>query len=574
MGCDIAIRIGGQAGQGLNVLSGLIGKSCLREGLWVFAFHDVMSRIRGGHNFSQLRISDTERQAPSGRVDILVCLDKNTLELHGAETDGLIVYDSAQLPGGLPAGMRLLAVPLGELAKNAGGNAKMSNAVAAGAVLALAGLSLDRLLEVLGEMFSKKSTEVVEQNRSSARAGYDHVLQNYAEHVLEGVSGVPGTRRMLITGSEAFALGAIASGIRFYSAYPMSPSTGVMEYLAARQKEYGLVVEQAEDEIAAINMAIGASFAGARAMTGTSGGGLALMVEGISLAGMTETPVVILDAQRPAPATGFPTRTEQGDLLFVVNAGHGEFARAVFAPGGARDAAEIVGKAFHLAEKYQTPVFVLGDQYLNDSSWTVERIDTREPSFARQGMLAEDELKRMAPYSYRRYALTASGVSPAILPGTPGQVSYADSDEHTEEGHITESAQIREQMVEKRLRKLEGLRAEMPPPCVFPDGKADLYLVGWGSTLGILAEATDLLRNKGMNAGYIHFTGVYPLRKDAIPDSVAQHARLIAVENNARGQFASLLKSETGVVLRGIVGKYDGRPFTPDEVARRVEELK
>jgi 2-oxoglutarate ferredoxin oxidoreductase subunit alpha len=442
--------------------------------------------------------------------------------------------------------------------------------------MALTGQPLEPLVELLGEVFRDKGEEIVRANEACARRGYEAAKARTKGTTVcplpsaGGEGGKSGTR-MLLTGSEAMALGALASNVRVYSAYPMSPATAVMEYLAAKQGEFGLVVEQAEDEISAVNMAIGAFFCGARAMTGTSGGGLALMVEGISLAGMTETPVVILDCQRPAPATGLPTRTEQADLLFVAHCAHGEFPRAILAPGNADQAFRAVNKAFYLAEKYQTPVFILGDQYLNDSSWTVEPFDLTDLKRGKQSLAAAERLKDMGPYRYVRYEITDSGVSPRLLPGTPGQVLYADSDEHTVEGHITESAEVRKAMVDKRLRKLAGLREEMAGPEIHPDPNAAAYLVCWGSTLEIAREAVRDLRREGMDLGYIHFSEIYPLKADPLPPKIAGKARLIGVENNALGQFCGLLRMETGLRIETRILKYDGRPFTPGELADRLK---
>lgn len=571
--CDLSIRIGGQAGQGMNSISALLGKAFVRRGLHVFVHHDIMSRIRGGHNFTQIRIADRPVNGPSARVDILVCLDMNTLDLYKDSLDGLIVYDDGQVKGSAPSGQRFLHLPMVKIAEQAGGSARMANTVASGALAALTGLPLEALSDLLGEVFSRKGDQVVRANRECARQGYARMKDKRGELPACGLppSDQAGPQRMLVTGSEAMALGALAAGVRFYSAYPMSPATAIMEYLAAKQREFGIVVEQAEDEIAAVNMAIGAFFGGARAMTGTSGGGLALMVEGISLAGMTETPLVVVDCQRPAPATGFPTRTEQADLLYVTHCAHGEFPRAILAPGNAEQAFHLIGKAFYLAEKYQTPVFVLGDQHLNDSSWTAEPFVMdglfREP----QSFVSAQALKDTAPYEYARYEITDTGISPRLLPGTRGQVLYADSDEHTVEGHITESAEVRNAMVEKRLRKLAGMRAEMARPTIFPDAGAGSYLVCWGSTLGTVDETVRELRAEGADWGYIHFSELYPLPAEAIPRDIARKARLIAVENNALGQLCRLLRMETGLDIGTRILKYDGRPFTPAELRRRLE---
>lgn len=574
--CDLSIRIGGEAGQGMNSIGSLLGKAFVRSGFHVFINQDVMSRIRGGHNDIQIRVSDRTVNCPAGRVDILVCLDKNTLELYRDVVDGLIVYDEGKIGENAPSGPKFLPLAMEKIAEETGGSSRMANSVASGALMALTGLPLEPLLALLGEVFSRKGDKVVQANRECARKGFERMKGRPGGPPLCALhpSGEEGQRRMLLTGSDAMALGALVSNVRLYSAYPMSPATAIMEYLASKSRELGIVVEQAEDEIAAVNMAIGAFFCGARAMTGTSGGGLALMVEGISLAGMTETPLVVVDCQRPAPATGFPTRTEQADLLFVAHCAHGEFPRAVLAPGNAEEAFHSVRKAFYLAEKYQTPVFVLGDQALNDSSWTTEPFAVDDRLGEAQSLVTEQDLKDMEPYAYARYEITDSGISPRLLPGAPGQVLYADSDEHTVAGHITESADVRRSMVEKRLRKFAGMREEMAGPKIFPGPDAESYLVCWGSTLGAVGETVQALRAEGANWGYIHFSELYPLPEAPILREIAERARLIAVENNATGQFCQLLRMETGLAIAEKILKYDGRPFTPDELKARLGSAK
>lgn len=574
--CDLSIRIGGEAGQGMNSIGSLLGKAFVRSGFHVFINQDVMSRIRGGHNDIQIRVSDRAVNCPAGRVDILVCLDKNTLELYRDVVDGLIVYDEGKIGDNAPSGPKFLPLAMEKIAEETGGSSRMANSVASGALMALTGLPLEPLLALLGEVFSRKGDKVVQANRECARKGFERMKGRPEGPPLCALhpSGEEGQRRMLLTGSEAMALGAVVSNVRLYSAYPMSPATAIMEYLASKSRELGIVVEQAEDEIAAVNMAIGAFFCGARAMTGTSGGGLALMVEGISLAGMTETPLVVVDCQRPAPATGFPTRTEQADLLFVAHCAHGEFPRAVLAPGNAEEAFHSIRKAFYLAEKYQTPVFVLGDQALNDSSWTAEPFAVDDRLGEAQSLVTEQDLKDMEPYAYARYEITDSGISPRLLPGAPGQVLYADSDEHTVAGHITESADVRRSMVEKRLRKFAGMREEMAGPKIFPGPDAESYLVCWGSTLGAVGETVQALRAEGANWGYIHFSELYPLPEAPILREIAERARLIAVENNATGQFCQLLRMETGLAIAQKILKYDGRPFTPDELKARLGSAK
>lgn len=573
--CDVSIRIGGEAGQGMNVISRLLGKVFLRSDFWVFTHHDIMSRIRGGHNFSQIRLSTTPIRASSSHVHILVCLDKNTLKLYKNEIKGVIIFDQHQAKGETLKGKKYLPIPLEKIAKEVGRDIRMENSVASGAVLAVLGFSLDPLLDLLEESFRSKGDKVVKANKECAREGYKYAKKNFkGEKICGDVSEKIHKKRILITGSEAMALGAITSNIRFYAAYPMSPATSIMIYLASKQKEYGLIVEQAEDEISAVNMTIGASFAGVRTMTATSGGGLALMVEGISLAGMTETPLVIVDCQRPAPATGLPTRTEQADLLFVAHCGHGEFPRVIFAPSSADEAFHLTNKAFYISEKYQVPVFILGDQYLNDSSWTVDPFKPDDKYNNNQSIITGKDLEAISPYQYKRYKITGSGISPRILPGSPNQVIYADSDEHTEEGHITESAEVRRNMVTKRLKKLNNLKKEMSLPKVFPDKKAHMYVVSWGSTLGAVEEAVQQLRKKDLNIGYIHFSEIFPIREDCIPPEIKEKADLISIENNATGQFAKLIKMETGLSIEKKVLKFDGRPFSPEELAHHIQKKR
>jgi 2-oxoglutarate ferredoxin oxidoreductase subunit alpha len=371
---------------------------------------------------------------------------------------------------------------------------------------------------------------------------------------------------MLIAGNDAIGFGVAASGCKFYSAYPMTPSTGIMNYLASKGKEYGIIVEQAEDEIAAINMALGASFSGVRAMTGTSGGGFALMVEGLSLAAMTETPIVIVLAQRPGPATGFPTRTEQGDLLFALHTAHGEFPRAVFAPGTPEQAFYLTNKAFDIAERFQVPVIILTDQYLADSQWTFEGFDLSKIKYI-DYRLRGDAFKNLS--EYKRHAFTDSGVSPLGIPGDSKYLVVTDSDEHDEEGHIIEDAETRIKMLDKRLfKKLPLIKNEIEPPFFYGDNKPEIVIIGWGSTYGVMKEAVDAL-SKNRRIAMLHFSEIYPFPLIEKFDylSILNNAKLaICIENNATGQFARLIRAETGYEFKAKINKYDGRPFTLDNL--------
>lgn len=570
MAVDITIRVAGQAGQGMQSVSSVMGKVFMRQGFHVFIHQDVESRIRGGHGFTQLRVRDMPVGAPDDRIDLLIALDGGAVEgdFQDLADEGIMLYDppAAGIPKESP---QCFPLPMERLAEEEGKSKIMANTVATGAVFAILGADLQPLLELLTEEFGRKGEEVVGNNARSARAGYDYVTEHFKgrfPHTMP--QSVPKQGRMLISGSEAMALGAIWAGLKFYSGYPMSPSTPIMEFIASAAKEHRILVEPAEDEISAINMIIGASFAGVRSMTATSGGGFCLMVEGLGLAGMTETPAVIVVAQRAGPSTGLPTRTEQSDLGFVIHASHGEFPRAVLAPGDAREAFHAMGRAFNLADRYQTPVIVLGDQHLNDSFFTLDRQDLNPAPLDRGKILRDSEIPSLK--DYRRYAFDRSGISPRILPGLSEALIYADSDEHTETGHITESAEIRKRMMEKRMGKLAGLTREMAAPWVYPSEKADIVLLGWGSTLGLLKEAVDRVNRDGITANVLHFSEIFPFPDRKGVRDRCKDARIFSVENNFTGQFADYFSRETGLPVFKKILKYDGRPFTPGEIRSRI----
>jgi 2-oxoglutarate ferredoxin oxidoreductase subunit alpha len=573
MSVDVTIRVGGQAGQGTQSVSFAMGKIFTHHGYYAFIHQDVESRIRGGHNFNQIRIKNAPVEAVSDDVHLLVALDQGTIEqdLPHLVEDGVMIFDGTRINFN-PTRPNHVSVPLEELAVKAGKSKIMVNSVATGAALACLGFEVQPLLDRLSVEFRNKGDEIVANNRESALAGYRYFKDHFKGVCSHTIPFAPATKikKMMLTGSQAMALGAICAGVKFYAGYPMSPSTPIMEFIASMAKDYGIVLEPAEDEIAAMNMALGASFAGARAMTATSGGGFCLMVEGLGLAGMTETPVVVVVAQRPGPSTGLPTRTEQADLRFVIHAAHGEFPRAVFAPGNVEQAFSLMGKAFNMADRYQTPVVVLGDQHLNDSYFTVDKIDLDRINIDRGEIVAEGD--RAPGRDYKRYAWQESGISPRILPGHPGAVLYADSDEHTEAGHITETADVRKKMVLKRMRKLEGMKKEMLPPERHPEGKSDVVLVGWGSTYGAMKEAAAVLNADGVSAQWLHFSEVFPFPSGDFLKDVGGHAKVFAVEQNYTGQFADLFSFETGVRVFHKILRYDGRPFSSRDIVTQVKE--
>ncbi|MBF0566807.1 MAG: 2-oxoacid:acceptor oxidoreductase subunit alpha [Nitrospirae bacterium] len=568
---DYTILIGGEAGQGLQTIGGALSKLLSRAGYHVFSHQDYMSRVRGGHNLYQIRFADREITSPRSKADILVALDLKTIELHKGELteSGIIVYDADFIKKTFDS-PEYLHVPFDKIAVESGGSKIMSNTAAVGAVLGMIGMELTVFEDIVRKAFRKKGQEVIDKNLATARAGHDFATRE-CRRCSFVVPKTANSGYMLINGADAIGLGALMSGCKFYCGYPMTPSTGILNYMGSKAIEYGVMVEQTEDEICAINMALGASFAGVRAMTGSAGGGFALMVEGLSLAGMVELPIVIAVMQRPGPATGLPTRTEQGDLLFTLYAGHGEFPRAVFAPGTPEQAFYLTNKAFDIAEKYQIPSFIIADQYLVDTEWTFVGFDTKKLLY-NDYRLSGDALGKTG--EYKRYAYSENGVSPLAVPGLSKHLVVVDSDEHDEEGHMIEDGETRNRMVEKRLfQKFPLIRNEISPPEYVGPPNPEIVVAGWGSTYGVIKEAVGILKDK-YKIGMLHFSELYPFPGTEKFDfmSLLFEAKLtICVENNATGQFETLVKASTGYGFGVSIRKYDGRQFILDELIGELD---
>ena len=553
-----AFLIGGAAGQGMDTLTAILEKHLQRLGYWTFTTRDYMSRVRGGHNVLQTIFGPVPIHSHTVRSDVVIALDATTVEVHLPDlaVDGVLLVDSEEpLSGPSTADPRVIRLAFKATAI-AAGSAKASGSVALGALLSLHGMRAEGIETILSGFFPP---EIAEANRKALLAGM--ALVSPTRQV-----PVPGatTDRILVSGNEAVALGAIAAGCRFYSAYPMSPSTSIMNALAARMDAGRILVEQAEDEIAAINMAIGASFAGVRAMTGTSGGGFCLMVEALGLSGMLELPLVVAEIQRPGPVTGFPTRTEQGDLRFVVSAAHGEFPRMVISLRSPEDAYRQTLRAFDLADRFRIPVILLGDQFLADMTATVPPFRTDDLRYDRH--LGTPDLSG----EFRTYALTPDGISPRVLPGsTPGVRVCVDSDEHDEWGRITESASDRVAMTDKRLRKIEALAHEAEEPEFLGDADFDTLLLCWGSVREPMQDALGRLP-PGHRYGALAFGDVCPLPTRELLRCAAQAKRIVDVEQNATGQFASLVREATGIRCDRMLLRYDGRPIGGEWIAERL----
>ncbi len=560
---DLKIVVGGEAGQGVQTAGYILAKVFTRLGYYVFADQDYESRIRGGHNFFRIRAKDSQCNSISEPIDILVALNKETIQLHSNNLaqNSVILTDGIRDPD-LMQKYRVITVPMSQISNEISSNAVMANSVVLGAILGLAGVDFRILEEVLKNYYTMEP--VAQANLLAARRGFDHVKDNSTVHLDFTIDSMPQVKRMLINGNEAVALGAIGAGCKFLAAYPMTPSTPIMEYISSHALEYSIAVIQPEDEIAAICMAIGASYAGARSMTVTSGSGFSLMVEGLGLAGMTETPVVIVLGQRPGPAIGLPTRTEQGDLQFAIHASQGEFPRAIFAPSTPENAFWLTIKAFNTADRYQVPVILMTDHYLASSYYTVERFDLAGIFIDRGLPLEEGEMGKLS--EYKRHRSTGSGVSPRAFPMQSQALVVTDSDEHDESGHLSEDGPTRTRMVEKRLKKISGLKKDVSLPLIYGPRDAEITLVGWGSSFGPLYEAMHILRRKGLKINLLHFTELWPFPSRATINLLSGIKKTFVAENNATGQFARLFSTETGIRIDGNILKYDGRPFTADHV--------
>src|SRR6056297_3000108 len=554
---DFNILIGGEAGQGLKTVDNILGKILFRQGFNIFSSKDFMSRIRGGHNFMQLRISDQELYGPTEEIDLLVALNKETVDMHKdkLKDDGIVLIEGENKV----LEKRTLLIPASVIAKDI--NPKGVNTVFVGAITKIMGLDLDIARDVIDDYFDddilEDNIQLLERGFKSVECVYDDLNANIEIKDDE----------LFIDGNSALGFGALTGGLRFYSAYPMSPSTGIMNFLAGQQEDYDLIVEQAEDELAAINMALGGSYSGVRSMTGTSGGGLALMNEAIGLAGLTETPVVIADVQRPGPATGLPTRTGQGDLLFAINSAQDDFPLMVVAPKDQEDLFYTGFRALNLSDKYQIPIIILSDQFNADSSKNLKEFNFDDLEIDRN-LISEDD-----PDSkyYKRYKFTEDGISKRAYPGQlKDELVLVDSDEHDEYGHIVEDSETRIKMVNKRAKKIDKLIEEdLQEPEYFGDEDIEYLLLTWGSSYGPAREAFQLLNNEDYKVGLLSFSDVWPLPKEQLEDLACDGVDLITVELNSTAQFGTLIASETLLDVKQSILKYDGRPFTGKEIYNR-----
>ncbi|HLD56966.1 MAG TPA: 2-oxoacid:acceptor oxidoreductase subunit alpha [archaeon] len=575
---DFSWKIAGVAGDGILNAGLMLAKCAARGGLWAFASAEYPSLIRGGHNHLDVRIAERELFSHTDRLNILVALNQESIDKHSSKLTpgGALIFDADTKLDTTKIGrtdINLCPVPLLKIAELSG-NKIMRNVVAMGATMALTDFDLELFNSVIRDNFGKKKgTEIADSNIKALKAGYDYVRQNLGNNFKYRLKKIGNGGRLFMSGNEAISAGAIKAGLKFFSAYPMTPASSILHTMASFEKDYNIVVKHTEDEISAMNMAVGANFAGVRAMTATSGGGFALMVEAFGLAAQTETPLVVVDAMRPGPATGMATHSGQGDLRFVLHAAPDDFPRIVLAPGTVDECFYLTFQAFNLAEKYQLPVVILTDKYLGESFRTVNPFNTNLK--VDRGLLATE--KQLAELSinggYHRYKLTDSGLSLRSRPGQQFGEHVASSYEHDEEGYEREEEDNKLKMAAKRFKKLEQAEKEIPQPSLIGPEDAELTIVGWGSTKGAILEAMQTLQKEGVKTNYLQITFVSPFPSDIVEKILKSAKQTVIVEGNQTAQMASVIREHTGIKIENKILKITGRPFSPEELVKELKQV-
>ncbi len=575
---DLAIGIGGAAGQGIATPGDILARIFVRRGLHVNAYNAYQSIIRGGHIFLTLRTSDQPLLSHGDKIDVLIPLNQDTMNRHLKlmRAGSAVLFNSDKItPGAVPDGAQLCPFSVKALAPTIKGDL-VQNTIALAVVLRLIGVEFEILEEILTLQFKRKGQAAVAENVGVARAGYEYA----AAHFTAFPFSLPdtGTRLAFLEGNQALAMGAAAAGVRFYCAYPMSPSSGVLHWMARHARQLGIMVRQVEDEIGVINMAIGAAHAGCRAMCATSGGGFALMSEALGSAAMMEIPVVCINVQRAGPATGVPTKTEQGDLWQVMGAGQGDYPRIIVAPTSIADCFKIVPQLFNLVDKFQCPGIILSDLLLSEGRSSIDpaELDFHVP-IDRGEVIGLHGDRPPVNGGFKRYLITESGISPRALPGTPGYAHVVATDEHDEDGVLISDEftdpHTRQAIHEKRMRKVDGVLPLLERPEIHGAADARVTLVGWGSTEGVIREALRQLAEEGVVANNLQIKWLVPLHAEAIVSILSRCPKIIIVENNYSGQFARYLRSETSIVADGHIRKYDGEPFMPHHIVDGVRAI-
>ena len=577
---DFVVAVGGAPGQGIETLGKSLGQICARYGLHVFTYSAYQSLIRGGHTFLTIRISSEPVANHGDEIDLIIALDKNSIEKHieNVRPGGAFIYneDDAKKKAPERDDIQLCPIPYKEFSKDLDRKLQRAalNTCLLGATMRLVGADLKVFEEIIIQaLLKRKGQEVVDGNIHVATEGYNHAAENYTQFDDQFEKQEPPLA--FVEGNGAMAMGGAAAGVKFYAAYPMSPSTGVLRWMALNARDLGIMVRQCEDEISVINMVIGAAHAGCRAMCATSGGGFALMSEAIGSAAMMEIPIVVINVQRGGPSTGLPTKTEQGDLWQLLGASQGDFPKIIVAPINIMDGFHTMPELFNLVDKYQCPGMVLSDLTLGMGYTTFDPASINwQPEIDRGELISE--LGEMHG-EYLRFQITDSGISPRAIPGTPGHIHVVATDDHDEDGGLISdeftNPHKRRDIMEKRQRKMDGIVKQLPPPTLEGPEDADVTLIGWGSTHSVISEASQMLNDDGITTNHIHFKWLYPIDEDVVNQVLANAGRSIIVECNYTGQFARFLRGETGFKADGHIRKYDGEPFMPHHIVDGAREL-
>jgi len=575
----LTIKVSGASGQGINSVGEVIAKSLKEAGFYTFGYREYPSLIKGGYSSHQVDFSDQPLLAPSEKCDIMITLGRAALHqyLPSLDTNGILIhclphlnFNAAEQKFITDNNINIIEVPAQEIAVKVGGLAVMTNVVLVGMLWQMLGIELAPIEEIIRKEFAKKP-KVIDANIACLQAGYTNAEPVLPKVSISFVPNIALVNDALISGNEAIGLGAITAGVRAYFAYPMTPSSSLLSYLSNVYHESGMLVKQLEDEISVAQATIGAMFMGTRALTGTAGGGFDLMAETVSLSGMTETPFVCIIAQRPGPATGLPTWTSAADLNIAVYSGHGEYTRLVIAASDIETCYTMIQHAFNYAEEFQIPVLVLTEKQIAESLFQVADLPPAVP--IQRHLLSNEEAQKVTPHD--RFKITESGISARWLPGQSPATYNGNSDEHLEDGSLTEEAATSKAMYDKRIRKEKLLLDKLPQPTLLGFEAAATVFVGWGSVKNTVIDCMIEWNKHNPQAqiAYLHYDYVWPLKTDAFNELVQQQKRLILIEQNAYGQLGNLITQSTGYLFKEKILKYDGRPFFVEEVWAELEKV-
>lgn len=591
---DLNFMIGGKAGEGIEVPGNMFAKICMNAGLWLHSTQEFYSVIKGYNNINQIRVAEKPVKSHINRYDLVLSIDDETVPRYYNDIvpGGGLIYDpslvsedsvqSAVVPGGaLKYDAKLMKValsrddinyfpiPLSDIAQEKVGLKLAKNIVGIGACLALLDYEIQPLLDLIVKTFARKGDEIVNKNIDAAQAGYNYVKEKFSREFNYQLKDIKDPeKKFFVNGNQAIVFGAIKSGLKFVSEYPMTPSSSVLHAAAKHAQQYDISVNHVEDELSAINMAIGAGYAGVRSLAATSGGGFALMTEAIGMSGMAEVPVVVVEVQRPGPSSGLPTRSGQGDLRQVMHASQGEFPHIVLSPGTHKEAFYMVHEAFNLAEKYQCPVILITEKYLGEGHATLPFLKTDHLTVDRGKLLKEEEITE----DFKRYKFTKDGISPRSIPGQKGGAHTATTYEHLESGYFTEEIEPVKKMYARRMKKMETIEKNLPPVELEGEPDADFTIVCWGATYMPASEAIDMLSQDGIKTNILHIKYMLPLQP-GVREALEKCKRPVLIEGNYTALLGGVIAEKAGVDIQSKILDYSGRPFTPSLIYEEVKKL-